>query len=466
MDAAGEQGEQGDRWALEQVLALAPKATAVAPSMAIAVPSSWSHIGCDAQAVWGRYRGAAAEPYEVVVDHVEVAVGCGCPSRAVPCKHALALLVMWSKGQVPADQRPARSSRLRVQRLARLDAQVPTPTAHDVGRSGDSPEVAAAPTVDPDRQRDDGVERMAAGLVELDRWVLDRLRAGLADPALARSSTWEAVAARLTDAQVPALANRLRRIGARVGVGPAWHEHLLADLGAVHLLATAGLHLRELPEPLADGVATALGWQVRQADVMAGVPVSDRWLVAGCSDTREDRIEVRRVWLWGQRTRSWAMALSFAAYGQSLDESMQVGTVTDADLFRYPGAVPLRALVGQRRSTEPSDEAPPAATIAEACEHIGRTVAAEPWIERLPFSVQATVVATGGHDRTQWSLGDRTGSLPLDGSRADLATVAAGAAGAPVTLTCEWTPLGIVALTVHLADRALAVGPDHQLRAA
>ena len=33
----------------------------------------------------------------------------------------------------------------------------------------------------------------------------------------------------------------------------------------------------------------------------------------------------------------WAMVLSFAAYGQSLDTSMVVGTQVHADVFRYPG---------------------------------------------------------------------------------------------------------------------------------
>ena len=43
---------------------------------------------------------------------------------------------------------------------------------------------------------------------------------------------------------------------------------------------------------LADSVAATIGWQVRQADVLAGVPETDQWVVMGRSDTREDRIEV------------------------------------------------------------------------------------------------------------------------------------------------------------------------------
>ena len=151
----------------------------------------------------------------------------------------------------------------------------------------------AAP--DPERSRDERVERLRGGLIDLDRWLDDRLRTGLADPALARYATWDDLAARLVDARAGALANRIRRLAGVVGARPDWHEVVLAELGVLHLLAAAGQRVPELPGGLADAVATSCGWQVRQADVLAGVPDTDTWVVAGRSDTREDRIEVRRT---------------------------------------------------------------------------------------------------------------------------------------------------------------------------
>ena len=100
-----------------------------------------------------------------------------------------------------------------------------------------------------------------------------------------------------------ALANRVRRLAGLVGARPDWHELVLAELGVLHLLAEAGQRLGDLPAPLADAVATACGWQVRQSDVLSGVPDTDEWIVAGRSDTREDRIEVRRTWLYGETSR-------------------------------------------------------------------------------------------------------------------------------------------------------------------
>jgi hypothetical protein len=439
----GTANEGTGRWQVEQVLALAPRPTSVAAAQPLAVPARWSSAGYDERAVWGRCSGSSAEPYDIVVDHVGVAFRCTCPSHALPCKHALALLLLWARGQVPAGVPSGNAATWIAKRMLETAGGV---TIAESG--GAAPSGGAAAGADPEAcpvgapagplpehpelssGRDDRVARMAAGLGELDRWLDDRVRTGLADPALAQYAMWDGLAARLVDAQVGGLANRVRRLAGAVGASPDWHQQVLAD-----------------------SVSVALGWQVRQADVLAGVPVTDHWVVMGRSDTREDRIEVRRVWLRGRITLAWAMVLSFAAYRQTLDSSFEVGTEVHADLFRYPGTG-MRVLVGPRQAAVPGT-VDIRTTVAEACAAVGDAFVAEPWLERLPMSVRAAPAQADG----RWVLTDRTGSLPLAGAPSGLGTLLACSAGAPVGLTGEWTPAGIVPLTVHLADRTIDIGP-------
>jgi len=457
------------RWQVEQVFALAPKPSSLTAVQPLAVPSRWVGAGCDTRAVWGRCVGGSAEPYECVVDHVAVAFRCSFPSRLLPCKHALALLLLWARGQVSQAEPPSFVAAWVAKLATAAEAAAPAPATPAVapaaaGASGEGDQAAAAPAPSPPpldntSGRDDRVARMAAGLAELDRWLDDRVRTGLADPALARYATWDNLAARLIDAQVGGLANRVRRLAGVVGGHPEWHQQVLAELGTLHLLATAGRRLGTLPPGLADSVAAAIGWQVRQADVLAGLPVTDHWVVMGRSDTREDRIEVRRAWLRGRDTRGWAMVLSFAAYGQSLDDTLAVGATVHADVFRYPGALGLRVLMGRRHS-EPEHTGEAAAagagsTVAAACTQIGAAVAAEPWIDRYPVCLSAAPA----RDRTGWVLTDATGSLPLAEGVAGVGALLACGGGAHVVVTAEWTPLGLVPLAVHLADRSIDIGP-------
>jgi hypothetical protein len=486
------------RWSLEQVEAIAPSPAALSASRPLTTVTKWAGLGADDRAVWGSCRGSGAEPYDTMVDHVSVSSRCTCPSRRHPCKHVLALLLLWCNGDVADSAAPpgvvawlatrqasdTRSVRSAESPSASTD---PTPTPGSTADSA-APDGSRAPDVDVDpgdgapgedvgdvtgempdrdRARDERVERMHAGLTELDRWLDDRMRTGLADPALAKYATWDDLAARLVDAQAGSLANRIRRLAGLVGASPDWHSDVLAELGLLHLLAQAGRRLGSLPGPLADAVATTVGWQVRQADVLAGVPDTDTWIVAARSDTREDRIEVRRHWLRGEASGKWALLLSFAAYRQSLDTSLTVGTAVAADLHRYPGPA-LRALIGARHGDagEPAEFGPqwtqsgnpvrpPAVGITAACGEIGMLLAAEPWLDRVPFTATASIA---GH-ASKFALSDAGGTLPLIATGRPLATLLAVAGGEPVDVTCEWTPHGVVPLTIHLDDRSIDIGP-------
>jgi len=467
------------RWSREQVEAIAPSPAALSAARPLTTVTRWAALGCDDRSVWGSCRGSGAEPYDTMVDHVDVVARCTCPSRRHPCKHVLALLLLWSDGDVTNAPTPAGVAAWFEKREAAdtsgestttptSSTTTPTSSTTTPTSSTTEPTPADANLNDEittgdeggeagesqDRSRNERVERMYAGLTELDRWLDDRMRTGLADPALARYGTWDELAARLVDAQAGSLANRIRRLAGLVGASPDWHSNVLAELGLLHLLAQAGRRLRSLPGPLADAVATTVGWQVRQADVLAGVPDTDRWIVAARSDTREDRIEVRRHWLRGATSGRWALLLSFAAYRQSLDTSLTVGTAIEADLHRYPGPA-LRALMGERHGAATELARPPAVDIVAACEEIGMLIAAEPWLDRVPFTVTASISVDG----SRFALADGGGTLPLEAAGRPLATLLAVAGGGSVDVTCEWTPHGVVPLAVHLDDRALDIGP-------
>jgi hypothetical protein len=282
----------------------------------------------------------------------------------------------------------------------------------------------------------------------------------------ARPDAWEDLAARLVNAQLGGLANRVRRSAALVGHGLDWHERVLEEIGILHLLSQGGRRLGDLPDPLADAVATNVGWLVRTADVLAGVPETDTWIVAGRSDRREDRIEVRRVWLRGATSGRWALVLSFAAYQQSLDTSLPVGTMFDGDLHRYPGGA-LRALVGRRERDRPCAGVGSAgvASVSAGVDEIGAMLVAEPWLERVPATVRATPARSAG----RWVLTDEHGSVPLHpdhgggdrraGPASALTMLVAVSSGDLVDVTIEWTPDGVIPLAVHTADRSIDIGP-------
>jgi len=77
---------------LEQVLALAPDANSAAAARQLGTPESWQNLGANGDAYWGECQGTAL--YQVRVARPDLVAKCTCPSRKVPCKHALGLLAL------------------------------------------------------------------------------------------------------------------------------------------------------------------------------------------------------------------------------------------------------------------------------------------------------------------------------------------------------------------------------------
>ena len=477
----------------DQVLLLAPDRAAATAALPLAAPASWSAAGCDDEAVWGSYIATSAEPYDVAIDLSDDVGGpayrCNCPSRKIPCKHALALLLLHADGAVaPARRLPFAAEWLQrraANRPVRPDPSEPEPAdadaaepvvvepgavpTHDGGGIADAGAGAlgggARSPRDPlggaDPQRVhrqlERAARMRAGLQELDRWLADRIRVGLAASELGQMDTWERLAARLVDAQCGALANRVKRVAAKVGQHPRWHEDVLEEMAMMHALAVGAQHTSYLPPGLADGVHVATGLTVAKDDVLAGVPSTAAWIVAGESRTREDRITVQRTWLAaaGPAPVTWAMVLAFGAFGNEVTTEHVVGTAFDADVHWYPGGIRLRAIVGRiTREAQPHRPGPAVTTIAVALQEAGWALASEPWLERYPVCI-AAVPAPIGNGR--WVVADGTGSVPVAPGFTHTAELVAVSGGRPVRIVGEWSIDGLLPLTLFAAEQAVVL---------
>ena len=194
----------------------------------------------------------------------------------------------------------------------------------------------------------------------------------------------------MVDAQAPGRPNGSAPSPRSRIPAPGWDGRLLEEYALLRLLAVAYRRQGELPAPLRETVRSRIGFSRRQADVLAhGQPVRDHWLVLARRDLEQDRIRVRRTWLQGRKTGRPALVLGFAAAGQSLDDTLAVGTEADADLVFYPGAVPLRAVVAARHDVADGSP-PPGDTIAGLLAGYAAALAEDPWLDSWPAVLDAT----------------------------------------------------------------------------
>src|SRR5687768_12537827 len=93
-------------WSIQRVEQLAPDGAAIKAAQGTAKPSKWKNLGRNDRLVWGECQGSGANPYQVRADLIDAAYKCSCPSRKIPCKHSLALLLMVAGGEAIPNASP------------------------------------------------------------------------------------------------------------------------------------------------------------------------------------------------------------------------------------------------------------------------------------------------------------------------------------------------------------------------
>ncbi|WP_030438866.1 DUF5691 domain-containing protein [Actinoplanes subtropicus] len=420
-----------ERWSLPQVEALAPDAASVKAARGL----TFSASGRVDDFLWGLCRG-----YQVCVDLTGPAFRCSCPSRKIPCKHSVGLLMLWASSELSSADPPSWILGWQAARAAAASRKK--------AANGPPDPVAAAKRVE---QR---AERVASGMAELSRWLDDQVRQGLAGAQRGGPKPFDAMAARLVDAQAPTTAGAVRRLGSIAGIGPHWADRLLGELALLRLLVAGHERLGELPPDLAATVRSRIGFPVATDDVLAGPRVTDRWQVLGQVEVDDGALTTRRTWLRGAATGRFALVLAFAAPGQPLVSELAPGTEFRGDLTFYPGAAPLRALVAERHSAaEPFPEPDGAQQLAEALGGWATTIAAEPWRYDAPVLLAGVTPSEDG-----WLVDESGAALPLAAGHHEPWWLLAAAGAAPATVAAEWSPTGLRPLAAWVEGAFVPAG--------
>jgi hypothetical protein len=396
------------RWTVDRVLGLAPDPASRAAARRLARPGPWSETGSTESLVWGKCQGSGKAPYQVTVDLTEPAFRCTCPSRKVPCKHGLALLLLWAAGKgdvAQAAEAAPFAGDWAGERAGRAAGQAARRAARNAAAT--DPEAAEAAAARAARRE----ETMTAGLASFDVWLTDLVRSGLGAARRQPYRFWDEAAARLVDAQVPGLADRVRGAAGLVARPGDWAAPLLTELGRWFAAVRAWGRRAALPTPVAADLLTFLGVARRRDDVIAAGGVRDRWHVLGVRLGGDDRIRSQRTWLAAESTGELVLLLDFAAAGATLQVAGVTGTVVDATVARYPGGAPPRGLfTGDQRVVPGAAFVPDATDIAGLLDRRATWLAGNPWLDRVPAALVGAPTLVDGR---AWLVDAAGAALPI-----------------------------------------------------
>lgn len=434
----------------EQVLALAPDDSSAKAAGGLVADAKWPTLGADAEAVWGECQGSGSKPYQAQVDLAALVSRCSCPSRKFPCKHGLALLLMFAQRnpRFAAGARPGWVDEWLSSRRERSEKKEKS-VAAEADRVSADPATAAVATAKREAAR---WKRIADGTAELERWMADGLRRGLGKFGAEQRKEGETMAARMIDAQAPGLAPRVRDALEATTAGATRYPEAIERFGLLQLLVEGVRRRAALsPSRLAD-LRTALGWPADKEDVLAGgEALADDWRVLGQLTTEpEAKLTERRVWLRGAASARYALLQDYSYGGKPWERAWPDGSVHRAALSFYPGSVPLRAIVREVGNVAAASR-PGADPVEVAFDAASQAFAANPWLPQVPLTLDAATpyVAEDG-----WRLHTGAGELRLRIDTAAAWSLLAFSGGHPLGMMGEWDGSELLPLSAWDRDGA------------
>ncbi|MEM6691706.1 MAG: SWIM zinc finger family protein [Planctomycetota bacterium] len=424
-----------------KITELAPDQASLNAANKLMKPGKWPTLERQGDIVWGECQGSGANPYRTVFDQANVGYKCTCPSRKFPCKHVLALMWMFvedpsafSDGEIPQWVTDWQGRRRNTSKSATTKENEETASKKGSKSLAAAQQAAPSKPVDPKteaRRRAAATKRaeatrksIAAGIEELQQWIDDQIRGGLAAFLNDPTSRCRTIGARLVDAKAQALAGRLDELPSKLlqTTGDARLDMLIQELGRIVVICRAW-NANQYDAELTRLVGSS---ETRDSVLESNESqrVSSTWEVVGEHvATRRDGLVSQSTWLLNL-SEGIRFALLLDHFPASLgrrSSTFVIGEQFNAELAFYPAKKPLRAVIAERQPMDDDKshgiEAAWPDTTTEPLEAYREHLAFAPWTSEVPLLLPSGHIAKAG-SRYWWQSEDGTQAFPIVGTPA------------------------------------------------
>jgi uncharacterized Zn finger protein len=330
------------KYSAEQILEMAPDQSSIKAAKGFTNSKKWTNLSFSENSIWGECQGSAKNPYRTGIDlsNNSPAFKCNCPSRKFPCKHALALFLIYAES--PSIFSPAEAPTWLQEWIGKR--QKKNEKAESKEESPENKAKKAKQTEKTARQRG---EKMADGLEEIGNWLEDVMTQGLGQVQNQSRDYWQQVFTRLNDQQLPGLAALIQEIQ-EFPQDRFWAEKTLVNLGKIHLAKNAYQNLEALEENKKRDVLTFLGVSLKQEEVLQNpdsLKIEDTWQVITKIKETDGKMKTQRTWLQGVNSKKFAMLLDFSFKGSPFKYNLESENAFDGAVVYYPSNFPQRAIL-------------------------------------------------------------------------------------------------------------------------
>lgn len=341
--------------------------------------SNWYELQGDEKVVWGGYRSSKTEARVMLDLRLEKpAFQCSCKSRKNPCRHILAvlLLLLESSERIQVSHEPPDDVMVWLQK--RSNRLIPKTRTE---------EEEAQLAVQRNKTRAVRLQQMSSGLDDLERWLHDIIKEGLATLYHRPPTYWKEWSAQLHNAKMGNLAKRIEQIPILFSTED-WHEVLLAELGDLYLIIRGFRQLEQLPEGLQHELFNSIGVNVKRNDLLELDAVNDHWIIVAQREGIEDKLRFQRTWLYGKKTEQYALLLEYAWGDTPFAYTWNIGKTLEAAFIFYPAQFLQRAICKTfQYAPEDSSDLPTYSNFSSFQSAYTKAIAKNPWLTVFPAAV-------------------------------------------------------------------------------
>ncbi len=314
----------------------------------------------------------------------DMTLWCTCHAVKTPCNHGLALMLML------------------VNQTDVFETAVSPPSWFLAKQKRYQQQKQASP-----HNQTNKLPLLQSGMSELELWLKDLIRNGLADLPDRPPKFWSDMANRMVDAEAPIISHTLHTLSKVPVKQKDWPELYLRQLGQLYLLVQGFKQWERLsPETRAD-LKTAVGWLPTQP---GNLEIDDDWLVVGRAQEVYGRHRRMLTWLWGIANQRPTVLVQKITPGKGTSN-------------HYPTGIYLKGTIRFAEGNWPLFGIPPAPLIVkenqkvydcgyifigEAVNDYAQSKSAFPWFTHFPMllrSVRPIFI------NDEWLLGDAEGTV-------------------------------------------------------
>ncbi len=371
-------------WSKEQIWGLAPDTNMIRISSGMATPEKWQLLAHGSfntnQFVWGVTLTFKKKPLYTLISLNDETAVCSCKSHKFPCRHSLGLLLLFHENPaVFTDAKP--NKWITEQQKRHQYSQKRRQQQSATNMSATKPLLA--------NNHDHHLQRVMGGVAELELWLRDMVRHGLATLPDRPNRYWVEIADRMVDAEAPLIAKKLRQMSRIPLKNADWPQQYLQQIGQLFLLTQGFKQWKTLPIETQSDLKMAVGWLPNPL-THAGEMVEDKWLIMGRTRQPINKQQWQHTWLWGINCNRLAMITQTILPNKPNGRFHPTGSTLNGTLHFSPSHTPLLAdgvnLVIDNLSTHHTVGF---SSIERAMQTFTQAQTANPWLSEFPIALKS-----------------------------------------------------------------------------